>query len=77
MNFAIECELEDDGRWLAEAPQLPGVLAYGQLATRPWPRPKFLRFAYLLNDSSMARAGPSRYHFCRSRVTRWPSAKAR
>ena len=29
MNFAIECELEDDGRWLAEAPQLPGVLAYG------------------------------------------------
>ena len=29
MNFAIECEFEDDGRWLAEAPQLPGVLAYG------------------------------------------------
>jgi predicted RNase H-like HicB family nuclease len=29
MNFAIECELEDDGRWLAEASQLPGVLAYG------------------------------------------------
>lgn len=25
----IEVELEDDGRWLAEAPQLPGVLAYG------------------------------------------------
>ena len=32
MVFHIECELEDDGRWLAEAPQLPGVLAYG--ATR-------------------------------------------
>lgn len=32
MNFAIESELEDDGRWLAEVPQLPGVLAYG--ATR-------------------------------------------
>ncbi|MET0164159.1 MAG: type II toxin-antitoxin system HicB family antitoxin [Vicinamibacterales bacterium] len=32
MDFHIECELEDDGRWLAEAPQLPGVLAYG--ATR-------------------------------------------
>jgi len=29
MDFRIECELEDDGRWLAEAPQLPGVLAYG------------------------------------------------
>ena len=32
MNFDIESELEDDGRWLAEVPQLPGVLAYG--ATR-------------------------------------------
>lgn len=29
MNFDIECEQEDDGRWLAEVPQLPGVLAYG------------------------------------------------
>ena len=29
MNFAIECEVEDDARCLAEAPQLPGVLAYG------------------------------------------------
>jgi predicted RNase H-like HicB family nuclease len=29
MNFSIECEREDDGRWLAEVPQLPGVLAYG------------------------------------------------
>ena len=29
MNFSIEAELEQDGRWLAEVPQLPGVLAYG------------------------------------------------
>jgi predicted RNase H-like HicB family nuclease len=29
MNFTIESELEEDGRWLAEVPQLPGVLAYG------------------------------------------------
>ena len=32
MNVSIESEREDDGRWLAEVPQLPGVLAYG--ATR-------------------------------------------
>ena len=25
----IEIEREADGRWIAEAPQLPGVLAYG------------------------------------------------
>ena len=25
----IEIELEDDGRWIAEIPELPGVMAYG------------------------------------------------
>jgi predicted RNase H-like HicB family nuclease len=27
--LTIETELEDDGRWLAEVPALPGVLSYG------------------------------------------------
>lgn len=30
--FRVEVEREDDGRWLAEVIELPGVLAYG--ATR-------------------------------------------
>ena len=25
----IEIELEDDGRWIAEVPDLPGVMMYG------------------------------------------------
>jgi predicted RNase H-like HicB family nuclease len=29
MNYTLECQLEDDGRWLAEVLELPGVLAYG------------------------------------------------
>jgi predicted RNase H-like HicB family nuclease len=29
MNFTIEIEQEEDGRWLAEVQELPGVLAYG------------------------------------------------
>lgn len=29
MHVSIETEQEDDGRWLAEVPELPGVLAYG------------------------------------------------
>ena len=32
MNFSIECGEEVDGRWIAEIPQLPGVLCYGQTA---------------------------------------------
>lgn len=29
MNLRVETEQEEDGRWLAEVPELPGVLAYG------------------------------------------------
>jgi len=29
MNFEIEFEQEEDGRWIAEIPEIPGVLAYG------------------------------------------------
>lgn len=30
MALMIEIEQEEDGRWIAEVPELPGVLAYGQ-----------------------------------------------
>jgi len=29
MIFNIEFEQEEDGRWIAEIPDIPGVLAYG------------------------------------------------
>jgi predicted RNase H-like HicB family nuclease len=29
MNLTFETELEDDGRWIAEVPEIPGCLAYG------------------------------------------------
>ena len=29
MPFKIEVDREEDGRWIAEATDLPGVLAYG------------------------------------------------
>jgi predicted RNase H-like HicB family nuclease len=32
VNLSIELDREDDGRWIAEALELPGVLTYG--ATR-------------------------------------------
>jgi predicted RNase H-like HicB family nuclease len=32
MEFTLECEREEDGRWLAEVVQLPGALAYGNSA---------------------------------------------
>jgi predicted RNase H-like HicB family nuclease len=30
MHLTIETEREDDGRWLAEVPELPGAIAYGK-----------------------------------------------
>lgn len=29
VNLRIEMEQEDDGRWIAEVPDLPGVMVYG------------------------------------------------
>jgi predicted RNase H-like HicB family nuclease len=30
MKFLVEIEKEEDGRWIAEIPELPGVMAYGK-----------------------------------------------
>jgi len=28
-SYTVEIEREDDGRWIAEIPELPGVMVYG------------------------------------------------
>lgn len=33
MQLSIEVEQEEDGRWLSEVVELPGVLAYGRTRT--------------------------------------------
>lgn len=30
MHFRIELDREEDGRWIAEVPDLPGVMTYGR-----------------------------------------------
>jgi predicted RNase H-like HicB family nuclease len=47
MNFSIECEREEDGRWLAEVPQLPGVLAYGNTSDEALARAEVLALRVL------------------------------
>lgn len=29
MRFTLEIEIETDGRWIVEIPEIPGTLAYG------------------------------------------------
>ena len=43
MTFAIEFEMEADGRWIAEIGELPGVMVYG--ATRQEAKSKVEAFA--------------------------------
>jgi predicted RNase H-like HicB family nuclease len=30
LNLTIEIEQEDDGRWIADVPAIPGVIVYGE-----------------------------------------------
>lgn len=58
MNFQLECEREDDGRWLAEVPQLPGVLAYGATAAEAMAKAEILALRVLAERLEQGEAGP-------------------
>ena len=59
MDFSIECEREEDGRWLAEVPQLPGVLAYGATADEAMAKAEVLALRVL---AERLENGESRAH---------------
>ena len=42
MTLTLECEQEVDGRWIAEVPELPGVLAYGESAAEAMSKAEIL-----------------------------------
>jgi predicted RNase H-like HicB family nuclease len=47
MELTLEIEREEDGRWLAEVPQLPGVLAYGATSDEALSRAEVLALRVL------------------------------
>lgn len=47
MRLSIDIEREDDGRWLAEVPELPGVMVYGQTREEAIARAKALALRVL------------------------------
>ena len=63
MNFEIECEREDDGRWLAEVPQLPGVLAYGPSANEAMAKAQVLALRVLAERLENGETGPQAITF--------------
>ncbi len=58
MKFIVEIELGDDGRWLAEVPQLPGCLAYGKTADQAAARAEALALRVLADRLEHGDSGP-------------------
>jgi predicted RNase H-like HicB family nuclease len=50
MTLTIELEQEADGRWIAEIPELPGVLVYGDTAERAAQLVRALAFRVLADQ---------------------------
>ena len=47
MQLTLEAEQETDGRWLAEVPELAGVMAYGETRNGAMVRAEALAFRVL------------------------------
>ena len=58
MNLTLETEQEDDGRWVAEVPQLPGVLAYGATRDEAMARAEVLALRVLAEQLEHGDARP-------------------
>jgi predicted RNase H-like HicB family nuclease len=56
--FRVEIEQEDDGRWLAEVIELPGVLAYGDTPETAVSRVQALALRVIAERLEHGEAGP-------------------
>jgi predicted RNase H-like HicB family nuclease len=58
MNLTIETEQEDDGRWIAEVPELAGVLAYGRTRDETMAKAQALALRVLAEQLEHGEARP-------------------
>jgi predicted RNase H-like HicB family nuclease len=58
MMFRVEIEQEDDGRWIAEVMDLPGVLAYGQTPEEAKAKVQALALRVVADRLEHGEAGP-------------------
>jgi predicted RNase H-like HicB family nuclease len=58
VRFRVEIDREDDGRWLAEVPELPGVLAYGASAAEAQAKVQALALRVVADRLEHGEAGP-------------------
>jgi predicted RNase H-like HicB family nuclease len=56
--FKVETEQEEDGRWLAEVVELPGVLAYGETQEAALSKVQALALRVIAERLEHGEAGP-------------------
>ncbi len=59
MKLTLETEQEDDGRWVAEVPQLAGVLAYGATRDEAMAKAEVLALRVLAEQLEHGEARPT------------------
>jgi predicted RNase H-like HicB family nuclease len=58
VTFKVEIEQEEDGRWIAEVMDLPGVLAYGQTPEEAQAKVQALALRVVADRLEHGEAGP-------------------
>jgi predicted RNase H-like HicB family nuclease len=59
----LECEQEVDGRWIAEVPELPGVLSYGDSAADAMSKAEILALRVIAERLENGEAKPVSSNF--------------
>jgi predicted RNase H-like HicB family nuclease len=59
MHWTLETEQEDDGRWLAEVPEIPGALAYGETRAAAMAKAEALALRVLAERLEAGEAAPT------------------
>lgn len=57
MKATVELEREEDGRWIAEVPELPGVMAYGDTPDEAMRRAEVLALRVLADRLEHGESG--------------------
>jgi predicted RNase H-like HicB family nuclease len=58
MTFKIEIEQEEDGRWIAEVPELPGVMVYAKTSDEAKAKVQALALRVVADRLEHGEAGP-------------------
>jgi predicted RNase H-like HicB family nuclease len=58
MTFTVEIDQEEDGRWIAEVLELPGVLTYGQSPEEAKAKVQALALRVVADRLDHGEAGP-------------------